>query len=131
MLLAMQLASVFKHVDDLGKHRESYNKFTSLEGEHGDIINLHYEETNRKGRAYVDAIVNSERNGFRFRQHYNFGILLELEITYLDESGNYSSLLDVVKNQTIESTHISELMIEFEYCISIFTEHVASNLINR
>lgn len=128
MLLAMQLASVFKHVDDLGYHRESYGSFTTLEGEHGDIITLRYEETPRKGRTHVDAFVNSDRNGFRFRQHYNFGILLELEICYLDEDGQYVSLLSALEQRTAEEAYLSELMIEFEYCISIFTEHVASNL---
>lgn len=128
MLLAMQLASVFKHVDDLGVHRETYNSFAALEGEHGDIITLRYEEGARKGRNYVDALVNSDRNGFRFRQRYNFGILLELEVSYLHSDGEYRSLLEAIKSQTEEESYLTELMIDFEYCISIFTEHVASNL---
>lgn len=129
MLLAMQLASVFKHVNDLGYHRESYSKFTSIEGEDGDIISITYEETYRKGRAYVEAIVNSDQHGYRFRQNFNFGILLELEVCYLNSEGNYVSLLDAIKKETEETNYLRELLIDFEYCISIFTEHVASNLL--
>ncbi len=127
-LLALQLASVFKHVDDLGIHREKFNGFTQVEGEHGDVITTQYLEGSRKGRNYVEAMVNSDRNGFRFRQQYNFGILLELEVSYLHENGDYRSMLDAIRNQSEEESYLTELMIDFEYCISIFTEHVAQNI---
>lgn len=128
MLLALQLASVFKHVDDLGVHREKFSGFTQIEGEHGDVITTQYIEGSRKGRNYVEAIVNAERNGFRFRQQYNFGILLELEVCYLHSNGDYRSLLEAIKYGAEEDADLTELMIDFEYCISIFTEHVANNL---
>jgi len=128
MLLAMQLASVFKHVDDLGIRREAYQNFTQLEGENDDIIRLSYDEGTRKGRSYVEAIINTDRNGFRFRQRYNFGILLELEIDYLHSEGGYRSLLEAIKEVTESESYLTELMIDFEYCISLFTEHVASNI---
>ncbi|ABY63189.1 hypothetical protein ST201phi2-1p364 [Pseudomonas phage 201phi2-1] len=128
MLLAMQLASVFKHVDDLGIRRETYQNFTQLEGEHDDIIRISYDEGTRKGRSYVEAIVNSDRNSFRFRQRFNFGILLELEIDYLHSEGGYRSLLETIKDDTIDAGYRTELIFDFEYCISLFTEHVASNL---
>lgn len=130
MLLSLQLASVFKYVDDVGIHRETYNNFHSIEGEHGDIITVAHRETTRKGKSQVDAIVNSERNGFRFRQLYNYGILLEIEISYLTSSGEYKSLLEAIHNKLEEDTYIAELMIDFEYSIAIFTEYVASN-VNR
>lgn len=128
MLLSLQLASIFKYVDDLGTHREKYNSFTTLESEHMDIVTMRYEEGLRKGRNYVDALVNSDRNSFRFRQKFNFGILLELEVSYLNSEGEFVSLLDAIKSESEDELYISELMIDFEYCISILTEYVASNL---
>lgn len=127
MLLSMQLASVFKYVADSGIHRESYNKFTTLEGEHGDIIKVEFLAAH-KGRSTVDAYVNSDRNGFRFRQHFNYGILLELEVGYLNSDGVYKSILEAVHNKSEDDAYLTELMIDFEYAISIFTEHVAVNV---
>lgn len=128
MLLSLQLASIFKHVADLGVHRESYGNFQMLEGEHGDIVTFVYGEGGRKGRSYVDAFVNTEENGFRFRQHYNFGLLLELSVSYLHADGEYLPLFDAIIEQSGGEAYIKELMIDYEYAISILTEHVARSL---
>lgn len=126
MLLAVQLASIFKHVDDLGHHRESYRTFEPLEE---DVITFNYDDaTGRKGRSALDIIVRTERNVFRFRQLYNFGLLLELEITFQDSTDQFVPFLPDVLASADDETDILDRMIDFEYGISILTEHVAKQL---
>lgn len=126
MLLALQLASVFKYVADAGHHREIYKSFHPLEG---DVITFTYnDQGNRKGRVSVDILVKTEHNTFVFKQWYNFGLLLELELLYYRADGSTDYLMANFLESDDSDSEMSGRMIDFEYAISILTEHVATQL---
>lgn len=126
MLLALQLASVFKYVADAGHHREIYKSFQPLDD---DIITFTYnDQGTRKGRVSVDVLVRTEQNTFMFRQWFNFGILLELELLYCPSEGVTYSLMANFLDSDDSDSEVSGRMIDFEYAISILTEHVAKQL---
>lgn len=125
MLLAVQLASIFKHIDDLGFHREAYKTFNPLD----DFITFDYSESStRKGRGILDVVVRTDRNVFQFRQLYNFGLLLELEISYQSNADKFVPFLPEILDSDDSDADMLDRMIDFEYCISILTEHVAKQL---
>lgn len=131
MLLAMQLASVFKYVNDSGFHREAYRTFDQLISESGPKISFNYVEHSKKGRASVDVTLITEQNHFTFRQWFNYGILLELEIKYVDSKGDAQSLLSMLLDTDDTDNYSQGVLIDFEYAISIYTEHVSRILVKN
>lgn len=130
MLLATQLASVFKYVNDLGHHREAFTTFEDLPPSDGPGVTFKYVEHPKKGRSSVDVHIVTEKHRFYISQWFNYGILLELEVNYQNRSGSSQSLLTYLLDAE-EDEYTQGLIYDFEYGVSIFTEHMAHVLSKR
>lgn len=130
-LLQRQVAELFRAVNDRAIHRNRYNDFKPMVLDGQPVIEFsHTLPEKSNGRSYADIHVKTEACDFWFRQWFNFGVLLNMEILYRYPTGP-THILNVTLDQiTDDPSEQHKILIDFEYALSMATESVATNLTN-
>lgn len=130
VLLTDQLSCLFKFVNDNKIHRSKFSDFTPVFSEGQSVVRYQYNELNA-GRGVNVISVDTEHRLFNFVQHYNYGVLLHVEVMTTDEDPNNPryTLNDFLINHANDEEIIKNVMIDFEYALSLVTENISKQKI--
>lgn len=130
-LLTEQLSCLFRYVNDRRIHRSKYNQFKPLAIEdHATVTYKHEGQAN--GRSVVTIAVDTDNRLFEVRQHFNFGVMLNMEVyvsTTTDRLLDFT-LSEFVNRYSSDEAAVKETLIDFEYAISVVTENIATQVVN-
>lgn len=125
-LLSEQLASTFKAMHYIGFTKSHYIDAKPLIVDSKTVINFSVADEVNLGKNAVTVTVSTENTVFYFMQWYHYGLLNELEIRYSIGDEQTFSFHEVLVDSKTSDELKSRLLIDFEYAISIYTEHIAN-----
>lgn len=128
-LLVEQLSCVFRYINDRRIHRSKFGQFQPLVVDGVTTLRYLYEELTG-GRSIVSVMVFTEHRTFHFIQHYNYGVLLNVEVRVSDEDINNPlyTMAELINRYSSDLATVKDAMVDFEYALSLVTEHVSKQL---
>lgn len=130
-LLIRQLSEVFKAVNDRQIHRTRFNDFKGMFLENRKIVEYsHNLIHDNKAKSWTDIQVKTEGRDWWFRQWYNYGVMQCMDVLVQDNTGKCFTLGEILDDEATDLAYRHEVLIDFEYAISVATESVATNLAN-
>lgn len=128
-LLVEQLSCVFRYINDRRVHRSKFKEFHPLIVDGISTLQYHHEELTA-GRSIASVMVFTEHRTFHLIQHYNYGVLLNVEIRVSDEDINNPlyTMAELINRYSSDLATVKDAMVDFEYALSLVTEHVSKQL---
>lgn len=127
-LLQQQLACVFRFVNDRKVHRSKFRDFDPVQS-NGNILQYRYDEaTNGRSSATIDIFIEHRR--LSFIQNYNYGVMLNVHVMVserFDEEPKFT-IAEFVNNYSTDEGIIIEVMVDFEYALSLVTTDIAEQV---
>lgn len=128
-LLMEQISCLFRYVNDARIHRSRFSEFKPLQVDGETAVSYRYE-TGMGGHSVVTITVETDNRKFEFIQQYNFGVLLSLHVCTQANAGRARiPLRDIEARQDIDPNEKHQILIDFEYAISLVTEHIAGQIL--
>lgn len=128
-LLMEQISCLFRYVNDARIHRSRFSEFKPLQVDGITAVSYRYE-TGLGGHSAVTITVETDNRKFEFIQQYNFGVLLNLHVNTQAHVGRTRfPLRDLDTRLDIDDTEKHQILIDFEYAISLVTEHIAGQIL--
>lgn len=130
-MLMSQLSCVFQFVNERKIHRSKWANFRPTWIDQDVQLDYSYVELNA-GRSVAVVSVDTEQRKYQFTQHYNYGVLLNIEVrtTIEDVKNPRHPIADVINHADLSEETIRNAMIDFEYALSLVTADVAKQVNN-